>query len=144
MVGRLLPIEGPDGLVDDGLATGSTMRAAVLAVRRLRPAGLSWRCRLELGRPARGFAEIADEVVCPLMPEPFSAARPSACFDFSQTTDDEVRQLLSSQGAAAPASGVRDARHRGHRRIRRHAVPVDLESAAQRLLEAIDPRVCRC
>ena len=42
----------------------------------------------------------ADEVVCALMPEPFTAVG-LWYIDFSQTTDDEVRQLLSSQGADA-------------------------------------------
>jgi predicted phosphoribosyltransferase len=92
--GLPLPIEGRTViLVDDGLATGSTMRAAVLAIRRLRPS------RVVVAVPvgARGTCEalraIADDVVCALMPEPFSAVGPWY-IDFSQTTDDEVRQLI--------------------------------------------------
>jgi predicted phosphoribosyltransferase len=97
----LVPVEGRIVLlVDDGLATGSTMRAAVLAVRRLRPA------RVVVGVPVgawptcQALREIADEVVCPFTPEPFRAVGLWYA-DFSQTTDDEVRQLLALANGAA-------------------------------------------
>ena len=87
-------------LVDDGLATGSTMRAAVLAVRRLRPARVVVAVPVGPRKTCEALREIADDVVCPLMPEPFSAVG-LWYIDFTQTTDDEVRQLLSSERAEA-------------------------------------------
>jgi len=80
-------------LVDDGLATGSTMRAAVAAVRRHGPARVV--VAAPVGAPAtcREFKTIADDVVCARTPEPFSAVGLWYA-DFSQTSDDEVRALL--------------------------------------------------
>jgi predicted phosphoribosyltransferase len=95
-----LPIKGRTViLVDDGLATGSTMRAAVLAIRRLRPARVVVAVPVGARETCEVLRAIADEVVCPLMPEPFSAVG-AWYIDFSQTTDDEVRHLLSAQRAA--------------------------------------------
>ena len=96
-----VPIEGRTViLIDDGLATGSTMRAAVLAIRRLRPARVVVAVPVGAPETCEALRAIADDVVCALMPEPFSAVG-LWYIDFSQTTDDEVRQLLSSQGADA-------------------------------------------
>ncbi len=96
-----VPIEGRIViLVDDGLATGLTMRAAVLAVRRLRPARVVVAVPVGARETCEGLLDIADEVVCPLMPEPFSAVG-LWYIDFSQTTDEEVRRLLSPQTADA-------------------------------------------
>lgn len=80
-------------LVDDGLATGSTMRAAVEAVRAHKPARVV--VAVPVGAPdaCAEFAEIADETVCARTPEPFSAVG-LWYRDFSQTTDEEVRALL--------------------------------------------------
>ena len=92
-----VPIEGHTViLVDDGLATGSTMRAAVLAVRRLRPARVIVAVPVGARTTCQALREIADDVVCALIPEPFSAVG-LWYIDFSQTTDDEVRQLLAAQ-----------------------------------------------
>ena len=80
-------------LVDDGLATGSTMRAAVAAVRRLEPARVV--VAVPTGSPA-ACADLdleADECVCCMTPEPFHAVG-IWYDDFSQTTDKEVRDLL--------------------------------------------------
>lgn len=91
-----LPIEGRTViLVDDGLATGSTMRAAVHAVRRLRPARLIVAVPVGARDACESLRTIVDEVVCALVPEPFSAVG-VWYVDFPQTTDDEVRELLSS------------------------------------------------
>ena len=87
-------------LVDDGLATGSTMRAAVLAVRRLRPARVVVAVPVGARETCEALRDTADEVVCAVMPESFSTVG-RWYRDFSQTTDDEVRQLLLSQSAAA-------------------------------------------
>ena len=96
--GRLpLPLEGRTViLVDDGLATGSTMRAAVMAVRRLRPARVIVAVPVGARETCQALREVADEVVCPLIPEPLSAVG-LWYLDFSQTTDQEVRQLLATR-----------------------------------------------
>ena len=92
----LLPIEGRLViLVDDGLATGSTMRAAVLAIRRLHPARIVVAVPVGASQTCRDLREIADEVVCVLTPEPFQAVG-LWYTEFSQTTDEEVRQLLTA------------------------------------------------
>jgi predicted phosphoribosyltransferase len=81
-------------LVDDGLATGSTMRAAVAAVRQLGPARVVVAVPVGAAEVCREFASEADEVVCAERPEPFFAV--GAWYDdFRQTTDDEVRDLLA-------------------------------------------------
>jgi putative phosphoribosyl transferase len=87
-------------LVDDGLATGSSMRAAVEAVRALDPARVV--VAVPVGAPSTcaGLRAIADEVVCAREPEPFSAVGLWYC-DFSQTSDEEVRELLEARGRAA-------------------------------------------
>jgi predicted phosphoribosyltransferase len=80
-------------LVDDGLATGSSMRAAVQAVRAFEPARVV--VAVPVGAPSTcdEFADITDETVCARTPELFSAVG-LWYRDFSQTTDDEVRALL--------------------------------------------------
>ncbi len=80
-------------LVDDGLATGSTMKAAVKAVRAHGPASVV--VAVPVGAPdtCREFAEVADEIVCARSPQPFSAVG-QWYRDFSQTTDEEVHDLL--------------------------------------------------
>jgi predicted phosphoribosyltransferase len=94
-----VPIEGRIVLlVDDGLATGSTMRAAVLAIRRLRPARVVVAVPVGARETCESLGDIADEVVCALIPEPFLAVG-LWYVDFSQTSDDEVRQLLAEHSA---------------------------------------------
>ena len=86
-------------LVDDGLATGSTMRAAVAALRRLGPARVVVAVPVGASETCEEFAGEADETVCAHEPEPFFAV--GAWYDdFSQTTDDEVRDLLARSGEA--------------------------------------------
>jgi putative phosphoribosyl transferase len=84
-------------LADDGLATGSTMRAALAAVRSAGPAAVV--VAVPVGTPDVCAALDADEVVCPLTPEPFGAVG-RHYDDFGETTDDEVRAALA--GAAGP------------------------------------------
>lgn len=88
-------------LIDDGLATGSTMKAAVEAVRALSPARII--VAVPVGSPdtCREFAAIADEIVCARRPEHFAAVG-QWYDDFRQTTDEEVRELLQS-AASEPA-----------------------------------------
>jgi putative phosphoribosyl transferase len=84
-------------LVDDGLATGSSMRAAVQAVRAHKPARVV--VAVPVGAPStcEELADITDETVCARMPEPFSAVG-LWYSDFSQTSDEEVRALLEEHG----------------------------------------------
>jgi predicted phosphoribosyltransferase len=81
-------------IVDDGLATGSTMKAAVMAVRQLEPARVV--VAVPVGAPdtCRALERIADDVVCVSRPEPFSAVG-QWYLDFHQVSDDEIRDLLA-------------------------------------------------
>ena len=87
-------------LVDDGLATGSSMRAAVQAVRAHKPARVV--VAVPVGSPStcQEFADMTDETVCARMPEPFSAVG-LWYRDFSQTTDAEVSSLLEEHSVNA-------------------------------------------
>jgi predicted phosphoribosyltransferase len=80
-------------LVDDGLATGSTMRAAVQAVRAFAPGRVVVAVPVGAPETCEEVADIADEALCARMPDPFSAVG-LWYLDFSQTTDEEVRMLL--------------------------------------------------
>ena len=80
-------------LVDDGLATGSTMKAAVQAVRAQAPARVVVAVPVGAPQTCGDLAALADEVVCPRMPPDFSAVG-QWYEDFSPTSDDEVRALL--------------------------------------------------
>jgi predicted phosphoribosyltransferase len=93
-------------LVDDGLATGSSMRAAVLAVRRLKPARVVVAVPVGARKTCLDLREVADEVVCAFSPDPFSAVGLWYA-DFSQTTDEEVRRLLAQTTARAAAPVTR-------------------------------------
>ena len=80
-------------LVDDGLATGSTMRAAAQAVRMQRPSAVVVAVPVGARQTCSELSAVADEVVCARVPEPFSAVG-QWYLDFNQTEDDEVRDLL--------------------------------------------------
>ena len=82
-------------LVDDGLATGSTMKAAVQAVRLLRPSRVVVAVPVGAPETCRELQLLADEVVCARTPQPFSAVG-LWYRNFEQTTDEEVRALLRS------------------------------------------------
>jgi putative phosphoribosyl transferase len=80
-------------LIDDGLATGSTMRAAVAALRRHEPARIVVAVPVGAVETCAEFQDEADETICARTPDPFYAV--GAWYaDFSQTTDEEVRLLL--------------------------------------------------
>jgi erythromycin esterase-like protein/hypoxanthine phosphoribosyltransferase len=89
-------------LVDDGLATGSSMRAAILALRRLRPARIVVAVPAAPESTCQELAAEADEVVCATTPSPFFAVG-QAYWNFTQTTDDEVRDLLRVASGRRPA-----------------------------------------
>jgi predicted phosphoribosyltransferase len=80
-------------LVDDGLATGSTMRAAAEAVRQRKPSRVVVAVPVGARETCAELAGVADEVICARMPEPFSAVG-QWYLNFTQTEDDEVRELL--------------------------------------------------
>jgi len=80
-------------VVDDGLATGATMRAAVLAIRQQRPLQLVVAVPVGSAEGCSGLQDQATEVVCLTRPEPFGAVSPWYQH-FPQATDDEVRKLL--------------------------------------------------
>lgn len=91
-------------LVDDGLATGSTMRAAAEAVRAAGPARLIIAVPVGARETCDSLRAEADEVVCALTPEPFQAVG-LWYQDFSQTTDAEVSELLAEFDGAARGGG---------------------------------------
>jgi putative phosphoribosyl transferase len=97
-------------LIDDGLATGATMRAAVKALRQRGVGKIV--VAVPVGPPdtCREFEEDADEVVCGIAPEFFQAVG-QYYEDFSQTSDEEVRELL-----ARAASTAADPSEDGHER----------------------------
>lgn len=80
-------------LVDDGLATGSTMLAAATAVRRQNPKRIVVAVPVAAAQTCQSFRSTVDEVVCAVTPEPFLAV--GAWYeDFGQTSDAEVHALL--------------------------------------------------
>jgi putative phosphoribosyl transferase len=81
-------------LVDDGLATGSTMRAAILALRQQQPASIVVAVPVAAKQTCEELRAVADEVVCAVTPDPFYAVG-LWYEDFAQTTDEEVRELLA-------------------------------------------------
>lgn len=87
-------------LIDDGLATGATMRAAVKALRQRGAAEIV--VAVPVGPPdtCREFEDVADEIVCASAPESFHAVG-QYYEDFSQTSDEEVRDLLAKAGSKA-------------------------------------------
>ena len=90
-------------IVDDGLATGSTMKAAIQAVRQQDPRQVIVAVPTAPSETCEQLKESADHVVCALTPEPFFSVGGSYA-DFTQITDGEVRDLIAS--AANISSGV--------------------------------------
>lgn len=93
-------------LVDDGLATGASMFAAIQALREADPAELVVAVPAAPESTCRELSGIVDDVVCASMPTPFLAVGESF-WDFRQVSDDEVRELM-----ATPTTGVSTARIR--------------------------------
>jgi putative phosphoribosyl transferase len=88
-------------VVDDGLATGSSMRAAVAALRKREAAAIVVAVPIAPPETCAALELEADAVVCARTPEPFHAV--GAWYeDFKQTTDDDVRRLLTSSRAHPP------------------------------------------
>jgi putative phosphoribosyl transferase len=81
-------------LVDDGLATGSSMRAAVAALKNLRAGKVVVAVPVAPAEACESLREVADDLVCAETPEPFFAV--GAWYeDFDQVEDEEVRALLA-------------------------------------------------
>jgi erythromycin esterase-like protein/predicted phosphoribosyltransferase len=89
-------------VVDDGLATGASMRAAIQALRQLRPAQIVVAVPAAPESTCQELAAMVDDVVCATTPSPFFAVGDSY-WDFTQTTDEEVRDLLRAAATAPPA-----------------------------------------
>jgi predicted phosphoribosyltransferase len=95
-------------LVDDGLATGATMRAAVKAARQQHPAGIIAAVPTASPDTCEALKREADDVVSVILPEPFFAV--GQCYnDFTQTTDEEVCDLLARRRSAEEAEGQKEA-----------------------------------
>lgn len=80
-------------LIDDGLATGASMRAAVAALRQQHPARIVVAVPIAAPSTCAELGEEVDEIICARTPEPFRAVG-LWYEDFNQTTDEEVRDLL--------------------------------------------------
>lgn len=91
-------------VVDDGLATGATMRAAATALRTRHPAEIVAAAPVAAPRTCASLESVADRVVCVATPDPFHAVG-LYYQNFEQTSDDEVRRLLAR--AAADLTGRR-------------------------------------
>lgn len=98
-------------LVDDGLATGASMFAAVQALAEAQPAHIVIAVPAAPESTCREFGGLVDEVVCASMPTPFLAVGESF-WDFRQVTDEEVRQLLATPttGPATASAAKPEAR----------------------------------
>lgn len=87
-------------VVDDGLATGSTMRAAVRALRQMEPRAIVVAVPVAAAQTCDEFRSEVDDIVCLRTPEPFQAVG-LWYLDFSQTTDEEVHELLDRASSMA-------------------------------------------
>lgn len=81
-------------LTDEALATGATIQAAVTVLRRQGVAGIVVAAPVGSRQACEVISEVADQVICPLTLEPWSAVGMWYA-DFSETSDDEVRQCLA-------------------------------------------------
>jgi len=89
-------------LVDDGLATGASMRAAVMAARQQQPAEIVAAAPVAARETLEPLRQEVDAVVCVQAPEYFSSVGEWYA-DFQQTTDEEVRELLAKARPEKPA-----------------------------------------
>lgn len=121
-------------LVDDGLATGSSMLAAVLALRDQQPARLVVAVPAAPESTCREFAGIVDDVVCASMPTPFTAVGESY-WDFTQVSDDEVRRLMVMPTIATASQP--SPRHKAADLIRQIAEPAPHGVPTRQALEEI-------
>jgi putative phosphoribosyl transferase len=90
-------------LIDDGIATGSTMRAAIAILRQQQPAKIIVAVPIAPPSTYEQLQSEVDEIVCLQLPD-FMSAIAAWYDDFSQTTDEEVCELLAQQPTADPVS----------------------------------------
>ncbi len=90
-------------IVDDGLATGSTMRAAVVAIRQQQPGRIVVAVPISSRKTCDEFKAEVDEIICAITPEPFYAVG-LGYKQFPQTTDAEVRDLLKRSAHIQPVA----------------------------------------
>jgi predicted phosphoribosyltransferase len=91
------PVTGrTENVVDDGVATGSTMLAALAAVRSREPARLVVAIPIAAADSVRALRRAADEVICGWLPEPFYAVG-QGYLDFAEVSDEQVRRSLSAR-----------------------------------------------
>lgn len=96
-----VPVEGRDAIVvDDGVATGATTRAALLGVRRRQPRSLTLAVPVAPGDTLDLLAREVDHIVCLATPEPFYAIGAHYA-DFTQVSDEEVIRMLCEAEAIA-------------------------------------------
>lgn len=88
-------------LVDDGLATGATMRAAVVALRAQRPARIVVAVPVASAETCEELGRSVDDILCAVTPEPFHAVG-FWYENFDQTSDEEVRELLRQASEPGP------------------------------------------
>ncbi len=119
-------------LVDDGPATGSGMRAAIEALGRLEPGRIVVATPAAAESTCRELTALADEVVCATTPSPFFAVG-NSYWDFTQTTDEEVRDLLRAAQGPRSATGT-TSRPTDAAVIRADALPVEEGAPADHVL----------
>ncbi len=99
-----VPVAGRDAIVvDDGIATGATMRTALQALRRKGPRSLTLAVPVAAPDTLDALAREVDHVVCPFRPQPLYGIG-AHYRDFHQLEDDEVRRLLAEADRIAPPS----------------------------------------
>jgi putative phosphoribosyl transferase len=110
---RPLDVSGQTAiLIDDGLATGSTMRAAVAGLRRRQPRRIVVAVPVAAQSTCDELAAEVDDIICAVTPEPFYAVG-LWYEDFAQTGDDEVRELLEDASASLESAHENAARSEG-------------------------------
>ena len=90
-------------VVDDGLATGASMRAAIQALRRYRPRRIVVAVPAAPKSTCQELTAMVDDVICATTPSPFFAVGASY-WDFTQTNDEEVRELLRAAQSKIPSA----------------------------------------
>jgi len=111
-------------LVDDGLATGSTMHAAILALRQQRPARIVVAAPVGARDTCERLRGLADDIVCVAMPEPFRAVG-DWYEEFAQTSDEDVKRLLAPRGTSTAATRTSPSRASDAvSEVRERAVPL--------------------
>ncbi len=133
-----VPVQGRTVvLVDDGLATGATMRAAITALRRQRPKAIVVAVPVAAAGVYRALCGEVDEVVCLAVPERFVGVG-EWYVDFEQTSDSDVRALLAQARRQHAADDAGDASGEAVVKVvRRHALPLGAPEDLRPLLDRI-------